>query len=517
MLEFVHSAPPPQLAEKLRQILNGIKIAPPSERRAAFKRTCQRVAGEIVGKGYSRPEAADRLQDTADALGITAEFGYDAVQSDIAGGFEEPLDLNGHEFHGSISDEITSEIARLAALNIVEYERERKHAGKRLGMRADILDQLVAHARESVDDHKQGRSLKLPEPLPWPDEVDGPTLLDQMSTAIRKHVVLPENAAVAIVLWAVHTYLLDLFGITPRLSVTSPEKGCGKTTLLDAIAHLVWRPLLAASVTASSVFRVVEMHRPTLLIDEADTFLRENEELRGVLNSGHRKGGSVIRTVGEEFEPRQFSTHAACAIALIGELPATLADRSIAIELTRRRPDERIEAFRFDRTAHLDEIASKTARWASDNREKIGEIDPEIPYGVFNRAADNWRPLLAIADVVGGDWPARARSAVQHAAQLHEDQSRGVLLLTDIRAIFAERGVDRMPSGLLVNALAAVEGRPWAEWKKGKPITQNGLAALLKPFKVRPATVRVGDDTPKGYQLAHFEDAFSRYLPAGAL
>jgi Protein of unknown function (DUF3631) len=106
---------------------------------------------------------------------------------------------------------------------------------------------------------------------------------------------------------------------------------------------------------------------------------------------------------------------------------------------------------------------------------------------------------------------------VQHAAQLHEDQSRGVLLLTDIRAIFAERGVDRMPSGLLVNALAAIEGRPWAEWKKGKPITQNGLAALLKPFKVRPATVRVGDDTPKGYQLAHFEDAFSRYLPAGAL
>ena len=146
---------------------------------------------------------------------------------------------------------------------------------------------------------------------------------------------MSEAAADACTLWCVHTYLIDAAWISPRLALTSPEKGCGKTTLLDVLARLVWRPLPAANATSSALFRVVEMQRPTLLIDEADTFLGENEELRGILNSGHRRGGSVLRTVSDEHEPRQFSTYSACAIAMIGKLPATLADRSIPIDLKR--------------------------------------------------------------------------------------------------------------------------------------------------------------------------------------
>ena len=157
-------------------------------------------------------------------------------------------------------------------------------------------------------------------------------------------------------LWVVHTYLLDCFGISPRLAITSPEKGCGKTTPLDVLSQLVWRPLPTANASAAAIFRVVELQRPTLLIDEADTFLPENEELRGILNSGHRQGGSVIRTVGEEFEPRSFSTYSACAIALIGRLPATLADRSVPIELRRRRTTN--QSSRFGLTAP----ASRPAR-----------------------------------------------------------------------------------------------------------------------------------------------------------
>ena len=152
-----------------------------------------------------------------------------------------------------------------------------------------------------------------------------------------------DHAADTVALWAVHTYLLDCFGISPRLAITSPEKGCGKTTALDVVSRLVLRPLPTANASAAAIFRVVELHRPTLLIDEADTFLPENEELRGILNSGHRQGGSVIRTVGEEFEPRSFSTYSACAIALIGRLPATLADRSVAdriAETPGRRTDQ---------------------------------------------------------------------------------------------------------------------------------------------------------------------------------
>jgi Protein of unknown function (DUF3631) len=223
------------------------------------------------------------------------------------------------------------------------------------------------------------------------------------------------------------------------------------------------------------------MQRPTLLIDEADTFLPENEELRGILNAGHRQGGFVIRTVGEEFEPRRFSTYAPCTVALIGKLPVTLADRSVSIELRRRRLDEPIEPFRFDRTEHLDQLSRKVARWTADNAERLRCADPDMPVGVFNRLADNWRPLLAIADAAAGEWPRRARRAIQPAARSDRDeQSVRELLLADIRAIFAERDVDRLPSAELVAALVAIEGRPWAEWKTGKPISANGVAGCWR-------------------------------------
>jgi hypothetical protein len=199
--------------------------------------------------------------------------------------------------------------------------------------------------------------------------------------------------------------------------------------------------------------------------------------------------------------------------ALIGKLPATLADRSVAIELRRRRADEPIEPFRFDRTKHLDQLARKLARWALDNAASIRGADPDMPDGLFNRTADNWRPLIAIADAAGGEWPQRARRAAQRAMANDDEQSTRVLLLGDIRAIFRQRGIDRLPSAEIVEALVAIEGRPWAEWKQGKAITPNGLARLLAPFRIAPETIRIGDRTPKGYQLARFEDAFSRYLP----
>ena len=281
------------------------------------------------------------------------------------------------------------------------------------------------------------------------------------------------HAADTAALWALHTYLLCGFGISPRLAITSPEKGCGKTTLLDVLSHLVMRPLSTSNATTAAIFRVVEMQQPTLLVDEADTFLKENNELRGILNSGHRQGGSVLRIVGEDLEPRSFSTYSACAIALIGKLPETLTDRSVPIPLRRRRPDEPIEAFRFDRTGPLDRIARQAIRWARDNADRVCGADPDMPADVFNRAADNWRPLLAIADAADAGWPDRARRAVNAAgaAAGDHDQSVRVTLLADIEAIFAERGVDRLASADLVEGLVAIEGHPWAEWKAGKPIT----------------------------------------------
>jgi hypothetical protein len=310
----------------------------------------------------------------------------------------------------------------------------------------------------------------------------------------------------------VHTYLLDVIHITPRLAITSPEKQCGKTTLLDVLLPIVWRPLPAANATAASLFRTIELKRPTLLVDEADTFLPENEELRGILNSGHRRGASVLRTVGDDHEPRQFATYAACAIASIGQLPGTLADRSITIALRRRRASEPIASLRADRPAELDALAQQARRWAADAAQLVRKADPQMPAGVINRAADNWRPLLAIADVAGGEWPDRAREALAVIQAAVEDDSRRVQTLAAIWGIFHDQQVDRIPSVDLVEALVAIEGGPWAEWSRGKPLTTAGLARVLKPFGIASAAKRVGEKTPRGYFLAQFGEAFERYL-----
>ena len=157
--------------------------------------------------------------------------------------------------------------------------------------------------------------------------------------------------------------------ISPRLAVRSPMKRCGKTTLLDVLGCLVMKALPTANVSAAALFRVVEGYRPCLLVDEADTFLAESDDLRGVLNSGHRRGGSVLRTVGDDHEPRAFATYAAVAIGLIGTLPDTLADRSISVDLKRKLSSEVTESFRIDRVGHLEVLARKAARWASDNAD----------------------------------------------------------------------------------------------------------------------------------------------------
>jgi putative DNA primase/helicase len=271
--------------------------------------------------------------------------------------------------------------------------------------------------------------------------------------------------------------------------------------------------LLTANVTVAATFRAIEPLRPTLLIDEADTFLGENEELRGILNSGHRSGGQVIRTVGEDHEPRMFSTHCPVAIAQIGKLPGTLADRSIHIELKRRAPDEKILRLRIGKTPELFELARKAARWSTDNEVSIRACEPHIPDAIYNRAADNWEPLLAIAEVIGGDAPERARHVALAACGVEEEPSRGAMLLADIRNVFEERGYDKISSSDLVAALVAMADRPWGECNHGKALTQSGLAGRLKPFKIVSKKVRIADKTPQGYELKTFADAFARYSP----
>jgi putative DNA primase/helicase len=410
-------------------------------------------------------------------------------------------------------------VARLATLAPLDYDRVRAAEAKRLGARVGTLDAEVERRRSAavVATAGQGQPLKLIEPEPWPEPVEGAALLDALVAAFERHLALPAQAADALALWVPHAHALDVAGTNPRLAITSPQKRCGKSTLIGMLSKLVSRALLASNITPAAVFRAIEAYRPCLLLDEADTFLGDNAELRGVLNSGHtRTSAFVIRSVGEDHEPRQFGTWCPMAIAAIGKLSATLMDRSIVIPMRRRRRDEPVARLRLDRTPDLDRLARMVARWVADHRAALGTADPEAPAALNDRAADNWRPLLAIADAAGGRWPERARAAALALSGEQEDDSAAVLLLGDIRAAFERRQADRLASRELVGDLVRLEDRPWADWK-GKPLTTNVLARLLKPFKIVPGSIRVGatgTDTPKGYKRKQFEDAWARYLPA---
>jgi hypothetical protein len=446
--------------------------------------------------------------DAADAL---AE-GWDHAKAMTLMAAARPGAGNSAPGREPVSD--NAEITRLGMLPPLQYERERETAAKRLGCRAVILDRLVASAHEKGVGAGQGRPVDLHEPEPWPDSVDGAALLNALTATIQRYVVLGGAEADAAALWALSVHAFDAFPIFPRLFVTAPEKQCGKSTLLDVIGYLVPRKEAVDNITAAALFRFIEAARPTLLLDEADSYARDNEDLRGVLDSGHRRNGGVIRTVGDDHEPRRFSTWAPVALAAIGHLPGTVEDRSIKIAMRRRRHDEHVEQLRDGRTEQLEKLARMAARWATDHAAALSAADPAMPAGIVNRAADNWRPLLAVADLAVGPWPERARNvALALSANGDQAESAKVLLLGDLRALFG-----REPSGVLftreiLTALHKDETRPWPELKNGKPITDRQLAALLKDFGLVPKTVRRGSETEKGYRLDWFADAFARYLP----
>ncbi|MBF0310176.1 MAG: DUF3631 domain-containing protein [Magnetococcales bacterium] len=367
----------------------------------------------------------------------------------------------------------------------------------------------------------QGRPLALEPPIPWPEPVDGGQLLADLARVLTRHVCMERGCPTAIALWVLHTHAFDAAQISPRLAVVSPEKRCGKSTLLTVLGGLVPKPLHLSNITAAAVFRAIEVAQPTLLIDEADTFVDGKDELRGILNCGHNRAtATVLRVGGEELEVRAFCTWAPLAIAAIGRLPDTLQDRSIVISMRRKLPTEQVERLRLDRLGHLHELARKAARWANDNLSRLKDADPvDIPDCLSDRGQDNWRTLLAIADAVGGGWPDCARRAIRElAGEPDEDEGGSIreMLLADIRAIWAETAVDVLTTESLLARLTGGQfaDHPWATFDRGRAMSPRALANLLKPFGIRPSTNRVGGTLAKGYRRQAFLDAFKRYIPA---
>jgi hypothetical protein len=350
--------------------------------------------------------------------------------------------------------------------------------------------------------------------------VDLGELLLTILTFIRRFVVLTDHQAIAVALWVAHTHAFAASDATPYLQVTSATPRAGKTRLLEVLEQVVARPWLTGRTSAAALTRKVDEIKPTLLLDESDAAFsgpaEYTEALRGVLNSGYRNSGRVTLCVGQGMKvaTKDFETFCCKAIAGIGKLPDTVADRSIPVALKRRARNEPVERWR-ERQGKQQTSPIRTAlvAWSASVLPALRDARPDLPIELGDRAADVWEPLLAIADMAGGDWPRKVRrAAIDLMGREPDDDLITVQLLADLRDIFGDSAA--MSSADLLRHLAERDDRPWATWSKGKPITGHALSRLLKPFGVVPAgMMRIGGELVRGYRRGPFEDAWKRYLP----
>jgi hypothetical protein len=349
-----------------------------------------------------------------------------------------------------------------------------------------------------------------------------PDLLNEVRAFTGDFVAYPSSAAhVAHVLWIAHTHLMDAWESTPRLAFLSPEPASGKTRALEVSELLVPNPVEAINVTPAYLFRKVgdDNAKPTILFDEIDTVFgpkaKENEEIRGLLNAGHRRGATAGRCVvhGKTVTTEDIPAYCAVALAGLGWLPDTILTRSVIIRMRRRAPHEKVTPFR--RRVHAPTglaLRRQLAAWGKTLVTDMTAARPEMPPGIEDRDADIWEPLLAIADAAGEPWAEQARTAAVElvAVSREAEHSLGIRLLADLRTVFGS--TDAMSSKDILPALIALDEAPWGDLK-GKPLDERGLARRLRQYGIKPDRVRQGRVQSRGYTRADLHDAWIRYLP----
>lgn len=402
-------------------------------------------------------------------------------------------------------------IARLATLSLLEYDRVRLANAELLDVRPAALDAQVRIARKDAG----GEQSLVEQTEPHQHPVIVGELLDELRAAFKRHAILPPNADVAMSLWCAFTWFIDSVHFAPLLVIRAPESECGKTTVKDVVQQFVRRPLSNEGVSIAALFRVVEQEQPTLLLDDADSWLLRdpNDERHSLINSGHKRGGRVLRCVGDSHDLKAFSTFCAKVIVFIGKSKDTLHNRSIEIVLRRKMPNEKIIPLRNADRSAFDTLRAKLARMEADYLDTIAKARPDLT-GLDNRAADNWEPLLAIADMAGGEWPRLARNAALGLLQSREPVvSTGVELLADIEHIFAAKNEVRIRSNDLQGALCADQEAGWKTYNRGREITPRQISRWLGEYGIQPKPLRFGyAGVQKGYALEQFQDAFARYL-----
>jgi hypothetical protein len=389
-----------------------------------------------------------------------------------------------------------------------------KRLGKTWNDLAELLhDGLTASASPKSDPR---------DSAPSENPFDNYTPAQTVHGIIEKYVSLESHEYVAVTLWVLHTHVFDRFMVTPRLLLTSPVRNCGKTTLLDVAARLVARAEKTDSITAPAIMNLVHQSKRTLLLDEADNLeMQVKAVLRAVLNSGYRKGGN--RTLMFMGMPQRFDVFAPIALASIGSLTLPLMSRSIVIRMRRHDGAQSLRRFDAADTTDLDIVYSHIRHWLSQ-RERDLNLNPDMPPELRGRQADNWRPLLSIADACGPIWADLAREAAIAFARADRDEDVAVTLLHHIREVFDASLVDRIASKLLIDRLLEHD-EIWLEYRgvhwteQPRKLTQGALATLLKPFGIRPRKFWSPNRTNtsksyRGYFRSDFEAAWRSYCDA---
>ena len=369
-------------------------------------------------------------------------------------------------------------------------------------------------------------------PFPWPDPVDVAALLDEIAETLGCFVVLPPRAADALAVWVLHTYLFEHRDTVAYVAIESPEKRCGKTTLISVLATLARKPLVASNVTVGALFSAVDEAAPTLFIDEADTFLSGNSVMRGVINCGNTwrtayvlrartKTGAGTRYLGGGEAPdpsaldgtqsvKQYSCWCPKVVAMIGATPETIADRSIVVKMSRKLVAEKCLALRA-----LDgrEIVRKCVRASTDLAQQVQAAETERVEGLNDRAADTYEPLAVIARLAGGDWPAKLAAAARTLNGSAYMANESAELLLDILACYYQHGAEKFFSCDLVRILRARGASNCSKLFAYESLTEHTLARTLRSYAIRPSTVRIGPMVKKGYHGTDFREALARYVP----
>ncbi|MGD0465908.1 MAG: DUF3631 domain-containing protein [Gammaproteobacteria bacterium] len=422
------------------------------------------------------------------------------------------IDLKG-EKNSKVVTPLTDHetIKNLANLSILEYGRIRKDTAATLGIKVSSLDQLVKEKRNQMQEDQEEQLFIDPDPEPWNEPINLSILLTEITNAIQRFIFCSIETAHAATLWVAMTWVIDIVRVAPLAVITAPEKRCGKSQLLAIFGKLVKKPIPVSNITSAALFRTIDATQPTLLIDEADTFMLNNDELRGVINSGHtRDSAYTIRLVGPEHTPKRFNVWGAKAIAGIGNLADTIMDRAIRLELHRKFVHENIEKIRDAEPDLFITLKSKLVRFAQDYFEPISNSKPMLPKELNDRAQDNWEPLLAIADLAGTEWGIFARSAALKLSNNIQEESISMELLTDIYEIIKNK--DRITTENLLSALRSDQEKRWFTYERGSPMNARQLSKQLKLFGIRSKSVRFNYDIKKGYTTDQFADVFNRYI-----